>query len=75
MVPAGSLTVQSGVLITGTVIAQIAALASIPAALGIAGIAMLTASLLMLRVWRAHPDLGTLEAHADVLESQLGGGT
>ena len=75
MVPAGSLTVQSGVLTTGTVIAQIAALASIPAALGIAGIAMLTASLLMLRVWRAHPDLGTLEAHTDVLESQLGGGT
>lgn len=75
MVSAGSLTVQSGVLITGTVIAQIAALASIPAALGIAGIAMLTASLLMLRVWRAHPKLETLEAHADVLESQLGGGT
>lgn len=54
MVSAGSLSIQSGVLVTGTVVAQIAARSSIPAAITVAGIVMFTACILLGRLFLRH---------------------
>lgn len=54
MVSAMSLSTQGGVLVTGTLVAQVAALVSISAALGVAAAAMAVCALLLLRIFRRH---------------------
>lgn len=54
MVSAGSLSIQSGVLVTGTVVAQLAARASIPVAITVAGVFMFAACLLLGRLFLRH---------------------
>ncbi len=64
MVSAGSLSTQGGVLVTGILIAQIAANYSIPTALAAAGGAIVTASILMIRIYTRHGELASPRGRA-----------